>query len=295
MDKKEPFIFQIDSPAVLKAFETKNYCIEYNTEEKCDSNLCVIYFSSNEIYYPNTLKSFDYSIIERDKYEWKRNKHPYAGKHIFIRDIRKQWYIGGINSKLDTPLKLTDFLKKETEGFKIYTIGSSAGGFAAILFGSLLKVKRIYAFNSQLNLEVTMQSSSALVDPILFDKVKDNEVKSYFDLSNFITDSVDYYYFQSCYSKMDTDQYNSISSHSKKHLRIIRFKTSNHGFPFLRINLPYILAFDKNSLEDLVGKSFNLIFFSIRLIGFIATIQFLFKALVDRYHKKRIEASLKKK
>jgi hypothetical protein len=296
MDKKEPFIFQIDSPAVLKVFESNNYCIEYSgAEEECDTNLCAIYFSSNEIYYPNTLKSFEYNIIERDKYEWKRNRLPIAVKHIFIRDIRKQWYIGGINSELDSPLKLAAFLKRETTGYKVYTIGSSAGGFAAILFGSLLQVNRVYAFNAQLNLGVTMKTSNSLVDPILFAKVNDNQVKSYFDLSNLITDRVDYYYFQSCHSKMDVSQYLSISPLAKKHLKIIRFKTSNHGFPFLRINLPYILAFDKNSLESLVDKTFNLIRFSIRLIGFIATVKFIIKAIVDRFQKKRIEASLKSK
>jgi hypothetical protein len=295
MDKKKQFIFQVDSPAVLKAFDTNNYCIEYNKENNNESNLCVIYFSSNEIYYPNTLKSFEYSIIEREKYEWKRNRFPNAGKHIFIRDIRKQWYIGGINSKLDSPSKLVDFLKKETEGFKVYTIGSSAGGFAAILFGSLLQVNRVYAFNSQLNLNVTMQSSNLLVDPILFDKNNDNEVNPYFDLSNFITEGIDYYYFQSCQSKMDVEQFQSTSTQAKNNIKIIRFKTSNHGFPFLRINLPYILAFDKNSLDNLVNKIFSLIPFSIRLIGFIPTIQFVIKALVARLEKKRIEASLKTK
>jgi hypothetical protein len=295
MDTKEPFIFQIDSPVVIKAFDTNNYCIEYNSSDDCDPNLCVIYFSSNEIYYPNTLKSFDYSITERDKYEWKRNKLPKAGKHIFIRDIRKQWYIGGVNSKLDTPLKLIEFLKKETEGFKTYTIGSSAGGFAAILFGSLLKVNRVYAFNSQLNLGVTMQSSSSLVDPILFDKVRNDKWKPYFDLSNFIDERVDYYYFQSCHSKMDLDQYNGISYQSKKYLKIIRFKTSNHGFPFLRINLPLILDFDKKRLETFVNKTFHPISFSIRLIGFTATIRFVIKALADRFNKKRIESNLRNK
>lgn len=295
MDKKEPFIFQIDSPAVLKAFDTNNYCIEYYVGADCDSNLCVIYFSSNEIYYPNTLKSFDYSIIDRDKYEWKKNRFPNAGKHIFVRDIRKQWYIGGINSELDTPLKLAEFLVKETSGYKVYTIGSSAGGFAAILFGSLLSVNRVYAFNSQLNLGVTMQSSNSLVDPILFETGKDEVMKSYFDLSNFINDGIDYYYFQSCHSKMDTVQYQSISSLAKKHIKIIRFKTSNHGFPFLRINLPYILAFDKKSLDALVNKTFHLIGFSIQLIGLSATIKFLIRAIVGRYQKKRIEASLKNK
>lgn len=294
MDQEKPFIFQIDSPAVLKEFDAENYCIEYNTSAACDSNLCVIYFSSNEIYYPNTLKSFEYSIIERDKYEWKKNRLSIAGKHVFIRDIRKQWYIGGINSKLDTPSKLAEFLKKETAGYTVYCIGSSAGGFAAILFGSLLQVNRVYAFNSQLNLGVTMKSSNPLVDPILFEKVNDAVSKSYFDLSTFITDGVDYYYFQSCHSKMDVVQYQSISPQAKKHIKIIRFKTSNHGFPFLRINLPYILSFDKNSLDALVNKTFNLIRFSIRLIGIIATIQFVIKAIVDRFQKKRIEANLKR-
>jgi hypothetical protein len=291
---EKPFIFQVDSPAVVEAFDTNNYCIEYDESSNCDSDLCVVYFSSNEIYYPNTLKSFEYSIIERDRYEWKKNKFPKAAKHIFIRDIRKQWYIGGINSRLNSPSKIAAFLKEETKGFKVYTLGSSAGGYAAILLGSLLQVERVYAFNSQLNLNVIVQNSNALVDPILFDKVNDDLIKPYFDLSNFIRDGVDYYYFQSCQSKFDVQQFTSISSSTKNKIKIIRFKTSNHGFPFLRINLPYILAFEKKSLEDLVNKTFKLIPFSIRLIGFFATIQFVVKALIDRYDKKRTEASLKK-
>jgi hypothetical protein len=295
MDKEKQFIFQVDSPDVLKVFDTNNYCIEYNRSADCDSNLCVIYFSSNDIYYPNTLKSFEYSIIERDKYEWKKNRISTAKKHIFIRDIRKQWYIGGINSELDTPIKLAEFLKKETTSYKVYTIGSSAGGFAAILFGSLLKVNRIYAFNAQLNLSVTMQSSNSSIDPILFNKVNDDKEKLYFDLSNFITDSVDYYYFQSCRSDMDIVHYENISTIAKNRIKIIRFKTSNHGFPFLRINLPYIFAFDKNSLDSLVDKTFNPIHFSIRLIGLTATIKFVIKAIVDLLKKKRNQASLKSK
>lgn len=293
MDKIEPFIFQIDAPAVATAFATANYSIEYSTEKNCDSNLCIIYFSSNDIYYPNTLKSFDYSIVERDKYEWKRNKFPNASKHIFIRDIRKQWYIGGINSELTSPLKLVNFLKKETVGFKVYTIGSSAGGYAAILFGSLLNVNRVYAFNGQLNLHVTMKNSDSLEDPILFDKVNDTRLKTFFDLSNVITEGIDYYYFQSCHSKNDAKQYEAISPLAKSQIKIIRFKTSNHGFPFLRINLPYILAFNKNELDVLVNKTFNLILFSTHLIGFIATIQFVIKALINRYNKKKTEASFK--
>ena len=58
-------IFQIDSPTVKEAFKLDNYTIEYAEEnDLIESDLCVIYFSSNEIYYPNTIKSFEYSIIK---------------------------------------------------------------------------------------------------------------------------------------------------------------------------------------------------------------------------------------
>jgi hypothetical protein len=140
-----------------------------------------------------------------------------------------------------------------------------------------------------------MQSSNALVNPILFNEINNDEVKPYFDLSNFITDGIDYYYFQSCQSKFDVQQFTSISPLAKNRIKVIRFKTSNHGFPFLRINLPYILSFEKKSLDALVDKTFSLILFSIRLIGFTATLQFVIKALVDRYQKKKVEAKLKNK
>jgi len=295
MDKEKQLIFQIDSPAVKEAFSKNNYVIEYaNDADLVEKDLCVLYFSSNEIYYPNTIQAFDYSIIQRDKYEWKRNKFPKAQKHIFIRDIRKQWYLGGINATLDNPMKLLDFLKNETAGYRVMTIGSSAGGYGALLFGSLLKCERIYAFNAQLNLNITMQNSNVVTDPILFEKAHDLTWKDYFDLSNFINPTTENYYFQSCRSEMDLDQYQAISIEAQKHLKIIRLQTSNHGFPFLRINLPNVLAFSPKELSQYVNKSFHPISFSVRLIGFTPTITFVLKALKDRYQKKRLEAILKK-
>jgi len=295
MVKERQLIFQIESPAVLKAFTADNYSVEYtNDSDLIETDLCVLYFSSNEIYYPNTIQAFDYSIIQRDKYEWKRNKFPKAQKHIFIRDIRKQWYLGGINANLDNPVKLLDFLKNETAGYRVITIGSSAGGYGALLFGSLLKCERIYAFNAQLNLNLTMKNSNAVTDPILFEKANDDTWKDYFDLSNFISPTTDNYYFQSCRSQMDIEQYQGINVDAQKNLKIIRLKTSNHGFPFLRINLPNVLAFTPNELGKYVNKTFHPVSFSVRLIGIVPTVTFVLKALKDRYQKKQLEASLKK-
>jgi hypothetical protein len=294
MAERKQMIFQVDSPEVLNGFDTDNYSIEYSENKEAQKDFCVIYFSSNEIYYPNTSQAFEYSILKRDKYEWQRNRLPQAHKHIFIRDIRKQWYIGGINSRMDNPLKLTEFLKKETDGFRVFCVGSSAGGFAAILFGSLLKVDRVYAFNAQLNLNVTLERSDSNTDPILHEKATDNEYNIFYDVSKELNQHTDYYYFQSCHSEIDTEQYNNISPKAQEQLSIIRFKTSNHGFPFLRVNLPYVLAFDKIKLNSFVDKTYHPLRFSINLIGVKSTLQFVFKAVWDRYNKKRLESKMKR-
>lgn len=41
-----------------------------------------------------------------------------------------------------------------TQGYKVVTVGSSAGGFMAILFGCLLNAEAIYAFSPQISLEI---------------------------------------------------------------------------------------------------------------------------------------------
>jgi hypothetical protein len=288
METESQIIFQINDPIVLQEFDNLNYHIEFNNNE-IKKNICVLYFSSNEIYYPNTLNAFNFSIVKQNRYEWKRNKFPGAYKNIFLRDIRKQWYIGGINSNLDTPQKLYTFLKSETKGFELITIGSSAGGFAAILFGSLLNASRIYAFNAQLNLNIIMKYSNQFVDPILFKNIANNDLNIYYDLSNIHNDFTGYYYFQSCKSKMDIEQFNGITEQFSSKINIIRFNTSNHGFPFLRINIPNILALPEIELKKISNRTYNLFKFSINLIGFGATFRFVFEALIGRAKKKIIE------
>jgi hypothetical protein len=293
MDKK--IIFQVDSKDVIEALKFDNYYIEYNDKLKFnDNNLCVIYFSSNEIYYPNTSYSFNYFINTRDKFEWKQNKYPNARKHIFLRDLQKQWYLCGINDTLNTPIHVLNFLKNETVGYRIITIGSSAGGYAALLFGSLLECERVYAFNSQLNLNITINNSNFYIDPILFAKKNDPKTNIYYDLTNILNEKTTYYYFQSFYSSIDVAQFKGISIEAQKKLRTIRFKTSNHGFPFLRINLKNVLQFSHNQLNQYVNLTIHPISFSFKLIGFYPTLIFLIKALVTRVKKKKLESILNK-
>ena len=94
-------MFQIDSEIVRSVYINQpNYKIEYNNS--CKANICAIYFSSNDIYYPNNEDIFQKRIVEKNVFEW-YNTRINARKHIFIRDIFKQWYLEGINAKLDSP------------------------------------------------------------------------------------------------------------------------------------------------------------------------------------------------
>lgn len=78
------------------------------------------------------------------------SKHyPELEKHFYI-DLYAAWYhkgIGGISSDIDTT---TNYLKEQIKDFKqVIFIGASSGGYAAILFGSLLNIDTVIAFKPQ--------------------------------------------------------------------------------------------------------------------------------------------------
>jgi len=72
---------------------------------------------------------------------------------IFFRDYEQAWYHKGVDSEIDSIDKILIFLKKiikEEEYKKVCFLGNSMGGFAAILFGSILNVDKIIAFAPQI-------------------------------------------------------------------------------------------------------------------------------------------------
>lgn len=139
-----------------------NYYIEDNFLIKeyslNNSNICYIFFSSLGIYKHNDIDGLLY-IHEHDKYEWKslcENKTiiKHCKRIIFIRDIKKQFYLDGINKRINTIKKLALFLKKETNGLDVYLVGSSAGGYAAYIISNYLdNVKRIYSLGGVVDLK----------------------------------------------------------------------------------------------------------------------------------------------
>ena len=272
---KTSYVFQVDSDIVQQTYANQdNFLIEY--EDKGDKNWCAIYFSSNDIYYPNTEEIFRKKIVKKNFFEWYNSRINKASKHIFVRDIFKQWYLMGINAKIDTPEKLTDFLRKETEGYNIITIGSSAGGYAAILYGSLLNAKYVIAFNSQFELLSLLKRSSKEKNPIVF-KMK-NEKFIFYDITKFININTKIFYFYSKASQWDKEENIYIG---RKYCNIykIAFHSRHHGIPFLKVALRKVINLQPADLGQLSKSNHFPILFTIQMVGLIKTINGIYKQL----------------
>lgn len=272
-------VFQVDSEIVKQAFERNNYLILF--DENCkQQDTCAIYFSSNDIYFPNNEQVFTKRILEKDYYEWYNIRIKKAYKHIFVRDIYKQWYLGGINTEINSPEKLLSFLQKETKGLNIITLGSSAGGYAAVLYGQLLNAEKILTFNGQFELNRLLKESKEEINPLLF-RLMNSELKSYYDLTPFITVQSKVFYFYSNKSKWDISQYNHIKE--LININVISFNTSHHGIPFLKNCLTKVINYDTDILKQLSIKNQNSLVFSIKVDGLINAFNMLLIQIKKKY------------
>lgn len=283
--EKSEWVFQIDSELVESAYQKKNYLIQY--DDSCENkNTCAIYFSSNDIYYPNTEAAFSKRILEKNFYEWYNTRFEGIYKHIFIRDIHKQWYLSGINSEINTPEALLQFLKSETAGYSVKTIGSSAGGYAAVLYGSLLNADQALSFNGQFELATLLQKSKPFVDPLLF-RFADSELAKYYDLKSKINEKLDVFYFCSRKSDWDNQQFTHIKNLSS--IKTISFDTGHHGIPFVKDALPKVINLRKDSLNKLTKKTHHPILFSIAKIGILGTGMSVYRQLRAKWLRKKTQ------
>lgn len=279
-------MFQINSEIVRSVYiNQQNYKIEYNNS--CKKNICAIYFSSNDIYYPNNEEIFQKRIVEKNFFEW-YNTRINGRKHIFLRDIFKQWYLEGINAELDSPEKIFEWLKRETEGYEVVTVGSSAGGYSAVLYGSLLKAQKVIAFNAQFSLKAIADESGEKCNPLVY-KYKNTDRSKYFELKDKISDSVNYFYFLSVGCENDMLQATKLFTPPipPKSFNCLRFKTAHHGIPFLKVALVKVLNMGEKDLKGFSKKKNNPIWFTIRMVGVRKTITGFVLQAYKAYRKRR--------
>lgn len=242
------YCFTVDNPRIAQFYKSNsNYKIEY--DKNGDPNVCVIYFTSHALYYPNTEDEFIARVINKDFYEWYKTRHLNAGKHIFVRDVFKQWYLAGINSTTNSIDLLAQFLARETEGKTVTCIGASAGGYAAILLGCLIEARQVIAFNPRINLDMALSSSTEKDNAILH-RMKDTEHSRFYDLSSWISDRTDIFYVYSVFSEFDRIQSGLLSKYDNIH--IIPVLSALHGVPLPKPILSEFISSDKASLSKFV-------------------------------------------
>ncbi|MEN9306941.1 MAG: hypothetical protein RL173_873 [Fibrobacterota bacterium] len=271
------YSFQIDSDVIKTEYNNNNYLIEL--DEAQPDGYCAIYFSSHDIYFPNTEEAFRQRVIKKNFFEWYRTRFPGVRKHIYLRDIKKQWYLSGVNSSINSPSAILDFLKAETRGLKILVIGSSAGGYAATLFGNLLGAERIINFNGQSDLNVFLRDSTESENPLLF-QLQKSELSAYYRLSSILpTISPETFYFYSDKSAQDLLHFHSLKSTSAT---TIAFNTSHHGIPFLKCALEEILSKTNAELKQLSRKRHHPLYFSIQQSGLLTVSKFLLNLVIQQ-------------
>lgn len=164
------------------------------------------------------------------------------------------------------------------------TVGSSAGGYAAILYGSWLGAERIFSFNAQFELNSLLEYNAAEKNPILYRNQNQSDIRKYYDIVPMIS-SPTVYYFMSENCQWDSKQLRHLGDNPN--VCIIRFKSSHHGVPFPRVALNRIMVASDETLNALNGKSFNPILFSVKFAGVRKTLFEILKQTI-KIIKKRI-------
>lgn len=238
-----------DSNELLKyAYENDNYVEKLINP---NSDLCYIFFSGNGLYYPDEEEVFENVVLKADRYEWTEiSKSDYvqniAGKCIFIRDIYKSWYVTGINNRIDTINKLVDVLKSKVSGYRVRTVGNSAGGYMAALVGALINAEIIFDFSGQFSLY-----AEEVVDSYYFLNKYKNDIcrSSYYNILPYIKDYVPIMYFFPNYSKYDMKQSELVKT--LDNVYSFAFDEYKHGSTMKGSDIPIVLSLSRNRLENL--------------------------------------------
>jgi hypothetical protein len=276
--------------------------IKIKTNNKAKSNICLIFCSGNGLYFPNTEKEYINKIRKNDRYEWEniaknRMLQKYVAKMIFIRDIYKQWYVTGINFQLYNIDILVEYLRKETIGYQVVTVGNSAGGYMATLLGVLLNAFRIITISGQYNLWGFINNKNN--KNLFLEKYKECEIQSkYYDLRMLLKNStVPVLYFFPCNCREDVEQYEIV----KEYDNILPFliNSNQHGAGVNSVHYPFLFTCNSKELEKIYLRYKNCIIepnkFYTKLSSFISlyylkniTIQILrsfFKIIMRQWKK----------
>ena len=275
---------QFDIPALPVVYANDaNYKVVAG--ENGAPNRCFIFFSSNGLYFPNTEAEFYRTVILANRYEWE-NLSPSKSKFrkaIYVRDVRKTWYVDGISTDLNCVDNLFRKLKEETDGFaEVVCVGNSAGGYAATLFGILLGAERI--FNISGFFEITSQINDPTNLALQYAQSEHKKFK-WFDLSTLLLENKSAIYFlfpENC--ELDKSQARIVEN--VQSVRTFAFNEDSHGVCAHNFVYPFLFVKSKAELDSLFirnrKKSWSRFDFSLETIGLGKTLLFFLVYLKRR-------------
>lgn len=268
-------IWNVDNDdCVVNQYNQSNYKI---VETSNNNGYCVIYCSSNDIWYPNEKYTFMQKVVKEDRYEWTGITCRLAKKEIYIRDIYKSWYVIGINSKCNSIDKLLELLRIEIGEMPVVCIGSSAGGYLAALLACLLHAEYGIVFSAQFELNNKWALDR---NPFLKKFELDKSRNKYYDLKSYLLKSTSPIYYI-CPIKSESDYYQLRHIREIECIKPLIFNSKHHGVVVFKNNLSTLISMTQGELE-LVYRSYmntNIcpFSFSVKLVG-------LYNTVIGLYH-----------
>jgi hypothetical protein len=143
-------------------------------------------------------------------FEFYRITEEFKIRKLFLRDLRQVWYQGGLPEVGENIYSIAEFIKTQIDQQdcdKTIMIGNSAGGYAALLFGSILHADKVVAFSPQtfLNLRAKISNFDFRWSKQILNMYRTQEmVKSTLDLRDFFSrQNNNKTNFKIFYSRMD--------------------------------------------------------------------------------------------
>jgi len=254
MDELKGYLSITEGELFDSAYGLDNYLIEYDECYRKEKK-CAIYFSGSGIYAPNTEEAFEQRIVKENRFEWYGHRIPGVYKHIYVRDIAKQFYVLGINKSINNMELLVEFLKEETSGMTTYTVGSSAGGYAAAVIGCMLDAKIIYCFSGFFSLNNINTDVWYLVS-----KYQDSEIHSrYYEVTKYLNNTqakMIYFYPALSTDEINNDYYQHTLVANCSNVLTFPMKTCIHGITFPKEYLGQLWNKDWDQMQK-INNSFK--------------------------------------
>lgn len=235
-----------DSEIIRYCYQNvQNYKVVDNP--KATGNVCMLFVSSNSIYFPNTEEAVAKSLVEHDRFEWfnlaqLEPLQSAVARLIFIRDVYKQWYISGINEEIDGVDKLASFLKELIDGFSLVIVGNSSGGYLSALLATKLQAERAFSISGQWDIRDQEQKAP-------FVKAEANNGYDYINIVDLLSSNIPIFYLYPARCKWDREQAEIVRT--KKNIIHIPFNQEGHGATCYGFNLPWLFMMENNALTKL--------------------------------------------